>query len=202
MNPDEIILQVCLCDALNWLLSNPARLMAFCIALERLAMSFPTLKCIVVHWCGVCWPTWTDEWGPILFHSIVHKQHKKRTYSGSNWDVLASPELHLEEPIKRYTMSWNSTQVHPGQAVESVPWKRRMVNVDFYDTTLTQSATCVRTRIRPGSKRQSKLQRQSVVVRNEKDKSRWSSLLGTVSKDIHFKREWITRYDVDSRTHR
>ena len=43
----------------------------------------------------------------------------------------------------RTLMTWNYTNVHPGDNVMQVPWKERRVDIDYYDSRTVLGVECV-----------------------------------------------------------
>jgi hypothetical protein len=141
--PEVFFLQICLCNAIHWLHDHPDFIMPFCIAIERLAMAYRTLRRIVIYYCGREWPSWVHKSGEIDFPNIVHSWHLIRGYSGANWNLRA-----IEKPLegncrKRCELSWNYFQAHPGQAVDPNPVLHHEITIDYYESFSVSGASCV-----------------------------------------------------------
>jgi hypothetical protein len=145
--PEEFYLQVCICNAIHWLHDHPDFIMPFCIAIERLAMAYHTLKRIVIYYCGRDWPSWVQNSGEINFPEIVYNRHLIRGYSGANWNLRA-----VETPLegdckKRCELSYNYFQAHPGeQKMDPPPVLHRQIIIDYYDSLSVSEEGCVGTR--------------------------------------------------------
>jgi hypothetical protein len=213
--PEEFYLQVCLCNAIHWLHDHPDFIMPFCIAIERLAMAYRTLRRIVIYYCGREWPAWVQNSGEINFPDIVHNRHLIRGYSGANWNLRA-----VEKPLegtckKRCELSWNYFQAHPGQQqMESPPILHHEITIDYYDSFSVSGESCVTKRpLREEGGESSTLngisqdsscptdvgpptiRHKSACSRSKKKGSRLSGML----KDVNFFRPLIFRYDPDAR---
>jgi hypothetical protein len=145
--PEEFYLQVCICNAIHWLHDHPDFIMPFCIAIERLAMAYHTLKRIVIYYCGRDWPSWVQNSGEINFPEIVYKRHLIRGYSGANWNLKAVGMPLEGNCKKRCELSSNYFQAHPGeQRMDPPPVLHQEIIIDYYDSFSVSGEGCVGTR--------------------------------------------------------
>jgi len=114
----------------------------------------------------------SDE-SDVPFPDFVLARHTVRMFSGANWNVQRVNErtrswapttqrhpAHLQPPAQmsvveesstdeaeacklRTLMTWNYTNVHPGDNVMQVPWKERRVDIDYYDSRTVLGVECV-----------------------------------------------------------
>lgn len=86
----------------------------------------------------------TKSWGPNVERDSSQVQPAPRKRS----DVEGSEEEDVEEVIDecklRTVMSWNHAQAHPGESATQVPYGKRDVEVNYYDSRTVLGEKCVR----------------------------------------------------------
>jgi hypothetical protein len=71
IEPEELIIQICLCNKVEQLYSQPRKCKDVCDTIEQAAKDVRSLKRILVYYCGLEWPLWLCSERDVHFPSIV-----------------------------------------------------------------------------------------------------------------------------------
>jgi hypothetical protein len=175
IEPQELIIQICLCNKVEQLYSQPRKCKEVCDTIEQAAKDVRSLKRILVYYCGLEWPLWLCRERDVHFPSIVADCESQN-------GTKLEPVIEVEEPREEGeeeeddhlspvpSRSISSSQVTPPDAatplehedIEPRPGRFRLVGdyykafvpdrdviVDFVDSMELCGKECVRDRPPP-----------------------------------------------------
>lgn len=165
IEPEELIIQICLCNKVEQLYSQPRKCKDVCDTIEQAAKDVRSLKRILVYYCGLEWPLWLCSERDVHFPSIVadcvSQQGTKLEAIVEDEDVQDSGEDD-DLPVTLSSLSITSSQSQGPPDIDEVeprPGRFRIVGnwykahtcgrdviVDFIDSMELCGKECVRDR--------------------------------------------------------
>ena len=161
LQPEELVVQVCICTKLKELWTNPSHTGHLCDTLERAAVDVKSIRRIVVYYCGCEWPNWLSLQPEIRFpnivassqstrggrlEAVVDESAKDETAEDEPDSAAAGAELEESETSlssiadeRHYVLTGEHFSMFAG----------RQVNVDFCDSMTICGKRCVRDRAPP-----------------------------------------------------
>jgi len=167
IEPEELIIQICLCNKVEQLYSQPRKCREVCDTIEQAAKDIKSLKRIVVYYCGLEWPLWLCQERDVHFPSIVASCESQQ---GTKIETIPEDEEESEEdddeddlPVRINSISIASSHSsNLEHDEESQPSRYRIVGdwykshcpnknviVDFIDSMTLCGKECVRDRTQP-----------------------------------------------------
>lgn len=93
IEPEELVIQLCICSKLHDLHSRPKKCDEVCDTIESAAIGVRSLRRIVVYYCGPEWPRWICMGSDVHFPSIVAGCRSK---NGVKLEVIRDEAMHGE----------------------------------------------------------------------------------------------------------
>lgn len=170
IEPDELIIQICLCNKVEQLYSQPRKCKDVCDTIEQAAKDIHSLKRILVYYCGLEWPLWLCRERDVHFPSIVAdcaSQNGTKLQPIGDDDEQTQEETEDDDsPTITSSLSISSSQIAPDvivpphfEDVEPKPGRFHLVGdwykahvpdrdviIDFIDSMELSGKECVRDR--------------------------------------------------------
>lgn len=165
IEPEELVIQICLCNKVEQLYSQPRKCKDVCDTIEQAAKEVRSLKRILIYYCGLEWPLWLCRERDVHFPSIVADCESQQ---GTKLEAIMDEEEAQDSgedddlPVTLSSLSITSSQSQgppDHDEVEPRPGRFRIVGdwykahtpgreviVDFIDSMELCGKECVRDR--------------------------------------------------------
>lgn len=142
LEPEELVIQVCLCLKLKNLYMNPQKCNEVCDTIERAAIDVKSLRRIVVYYCGLEWPLWVCMEGDIHFPSIVAGCESS---NGTKLKAIRDDEMHGDNEGEERSRNVDVTARHFRLTGDYFSQNSgREVQVDFINSMEICGKECIR----------------------------------------------------------